>query len=85
MDTCPVVSAFVSALGKDDRFTVFSVREKKRTADLKSTPSPGNPAYLLQDVPWADISYLPDERGSLGGNSKQSPDPAPSVFVRVRP
>jgi len=29
MDTRPVVNAFVSARGQDDRFTVFSVREEK--------------------------------------------------------
>jgi hypothetical protein len=58
METCPKVNAFVSARGKDERFTVFSVYEKKKTADLKSIATPGNPASLVQDVPWADISYL---------------------------
>jgi len=58
METYPKVNAFVSARGKDERFTVFSVYEKKKTADLKSIASPGNPASLVQDVPWADISYL---------------------------
>jgi hypothetical protein len=58
METYPAVNAPVLARGKNDRFTVFSVYEKKKTADLKSTRTPGNPAYLLQDVPWADISYL---------------------------
>jgi len=58
METHPTVNAVVLARGKDERFTVFSVYEKKKTADLKSLPTPGNPASLLQDVPWEDISYL---------------------------
>jgi hypothetical protein len=58
METYPKVNAFVSARGKDERFTVFSVYERKKTADLKSIATPGNPASLVQDVPWADISYL---------------------------
>jgi hypothetical protein len=58
METYPEVNALVSVEGKDERFTIFSVYWKKKTADLKSYPTPGNPAYLLQDVPWADISYL---------------------------
>jgi hypothetical protein len=58
MKTYPEVNALVAVEGKDERFKVFSVYEKKKTADLKSSPTPGNPAYLLQDVPWANISYL---------------------------
>jgi hypothetical protein len=58
MENHPKVNALVSAQGKEERFTVFSVYEKRKTADLKSIPTPGNPASLLQDVPWADISYL---------------------------
>jgi hypothetical protein len=61
METYPKVNAFVSARGKDERFTVFSVYERKKTADLKSIATPGNPASLVQDVPWADISYLDEE------------------------
>jgi hypothetical protein len=58
METYPQVNALVSARGKDERFTVFSVYGKKKTADLKSIRTPGNSAYLLQDVPWSDISYV---------------------------
>jgi hypothetical protein len=58
METYPMVNALVFARGKDEKFTVFSVYVKKKTADLKSLPTPGNPAYLLQDVPWINISYL---------------------------
>jgi len=58
MEVHPKVNAFVSARGQEERFTVFSVYEKRKTADLKSVATPGNPASLLQDVPWADISYL---------------------------
>jgi hypothetical protein len=65
MESYPAVNALVSARGKDERFTVFSVYEKKNTADLKSVPTPGNPAHLLQDVPWTDISYLSDEASGV--------------------
>lgn len=58
METHPKVNAPVSVRGKDDRFTVFSVYEKRKTADLKAIRAPGSPAYLLQDVAWTDISYL---------------------------
>ena len=62
MEVHPKVNAFVSARGQEERFTVFSVYEKRKTADLKSVATPGNPACLLQDVPWADISYLEEAR-----------------------
>jgi hypothetical protein len=71
METYPKVHARVSALGKNETFTVFSVHQKIKTADLKSAGAPGNPSYLLQDVPWADISYL-DEPGLDGTNSDES-------------
>ena len=58
MEVHPKVNALVLARGQEERFTVFSVYEKRKTADLKSVATPGNPASLLQDVPWADISYL---------------------------
>jgi hypothetical protein len=58
MEVHPKLNALVSARGQEERFTVFSVYEKRKTADLKSVATPGNPASLLQDVPWADISYL---------------------------
>jgi hypothetical protein len=58
MEVHPQVNALVSARGQEERFTVFSVYAKKKTADLKSIRTPGNPAFLLQDVPCVDISYL---------------------------
>jgi hypothetical protein len=58
MEVHPKLNALVSACGQEERFTVFSVYEKRKTADLKSVATPGNPASLLQDVPWANISYL---------------------------
>ena len=70
MKSYPVENALVSARGKDDRFTVFSVREKKQTVDLKSVPTHGNPSHLVQDVPWTDISYLPGDPQGSGNHSK---------------
>jgi hypothetical protein len=58
METNPMVNALVTARGSDERFTIFSIHEKIKTADLKSIRTPGNPEYLLQDVPWEDLSYL---------------------------
>jgi hypothetical protein len=70
MKSYPIENALVSARGKDERFTVFSVREKKQTVDLKSVPTPGNPSHLVQDVPWTEISYLSDDPHGSGHKSK---------------
>jgi len=67
MEMRPTVDALVSARGRNERFTVFSVYDKKKTADLKSIATPGNPASLLQDVPWGDISYLDESRSERAG------------------
>ena len=65
METRPSDNALVTASEHGETFTVFAVREKKKTADLKSVPTPGNPSYLLQDVPWSEISYLPEHQPRL--------------------
>jgi hypothetical protein len=65
MDTHPSDNALVTAREHGETFTVFAVREKKKTADLKSIPTPGNPSYLLQDVPWSEISYFLERQPRL--------------------
>jgi len=55
METSPKAYR-ISARGKNETFAIFSVCEKRKTADLKSVTTPGHLSYLLQDVPWTDIS-----------------------------
>jgi hypothetical protein len=72
MEVHPKVNALVLARGQEERFTVFSVYEKRKTADLKSVATPGNPAFLLQDVPWAEISYIEEARACTDAGTEIS-------------
>jgi hypothetical protein len=84
METYPKVHARVSALGKNETFTVFSVHEKIKTADLKSVGTPGNPSYLLQDVPWADISYLDELSDGTNSDATLNNLERIATYLKVR-